>query len=129
MVMPEFLEEALLKTLADRMKVQAHEHPCDPRQVAAAMMEGKILPFPDNLKGFIVLDDVKHQLQFSHDRLSEGKTLIHLSCAREDQAAVTDSVKNKLIAAFFGGEETFEFPGNEMIARQYVTHIAALRVE
>jgi len=116
-----------LESLIASMKAKAEANPCDPRKVGEALAEGRIPPFPDQLRGFIDLEGMLHQLQFTHDHLSDDKVMLHLSVARADQQQISDGVKQQLVQGFFGDEPTVEFPGNSMIGRGYVLHIGVIR--
>lgn len=88
-----------IATLAAEMKAVAEVMPMD---VIKMMASVNLLQFPDELKRIESVDDFGTvQVQFSHDQLSAGKFIRHLSYKREDQAVPSDEMQEAFRLAFF----------------------------
>lgn len=88
-----------IATLATEMKAKAEIMPMD---MAKMMATVNTLQFPHELKRIESVDGFGMvQVQFSHDQLSAGKFIRHLSYKREDQAVPSDEMQEAFRLAFF----------------------------
>lgn len=88
-----------IQTLADEMKIKAETMPMDMVKMMASV---DALQFPNELKRIESVDGFGMvQVQFSHDQLSAGKFIRHLSYKREDQAVPNDEMQEAFRLAFF----------------------------
>jgi hypothetical protein len=97
-----------LNELAAEMKVVAAEHPINVMQMMQAIETKK---FPDQLKRVVDLEDFgPMHVQYTHDSLSEGKYICHLSFSREDLTRPSEAVQEAFRKAFFGEEGVLPLP-------------------
>jgi hypothetical protein len=97
-----------LNDLATEMKVVAAEHPINIMQMMHTIETRK---FPDQLKRVVEIEDfgLMH-VQYTHDMLTEGKYIRHLSFSREDLTRPSEAVQEAFRKAFFGEEGVLPLP-------------------
>lgn len=97
-----------INELAAEMKAVAVEHPINVLQMMQAI---ETRQFPNELKRVVDVEDfgLMH-VQYSHDSLSEGKYIRHLSFSREDLTRPSDEVQQAFHRAFFGEEAVLPLP-------------------
>lgn len=97
-----------INELAVEMKAVAVEHPINVVQMMQAIETKK---FPDQLKRVVEIEGfgLMH-VQYTHDMLTEGKYIRHLSFSREDLTRPSEAVQEAFHKAFFGEESVLPLP-------------------
>lgn len=92
-----------IATLATEMKVAAEAMPMD---MAKMMVSVESMRFPDELRRIESVDGFGTvQVQFSHDQLSEGKFIRHLSYRLLADVVPSAEMQEAFRIAFFGDEQ------------------------
>lgn len=112
-----------LKTLASEMKIQAEAMPMNIENIMKGFAGQS---FPENLKRTEDIDGIGRVLvQYTHDHLSPGKFIKHLSFSTQDLKRPSIQIQNLFQEAFFGdSKDIISLPS----ALPYVVQIARLIV-
>lgn len=95
-----------IATLAVEMKAKAEVMPMDMMKIGERLEMGENVSFPNELRRIESVDEFGPvQVQFSHDLLSEGKFIRHLSYKREDQVVPSAEMQEAFRLAFFDDEQ------------------------
>jgi len=112
-----------INTLAEQMKERAANSPVNLAQMMKNIAD---LKFPVDLKQIVEVDGYgMMHVQFSHDLLSEGKYIEHLSFSREDMSPPTEEMSQTFRMAFFGNDPILPLPS----MHQHVVQMGKLVVK